>query len=149
VELRSFKLRLGDGHVRIVPKTDAAGCPFAGPGVDLFGEAAEEAFRLAAPLLTAIDEFEPGVAVQSIAVDLDKPRLTATLHAEGRPRVVRIDAGPALTRLLAATPDLAAYLAHAAARALLARGGGVDGPHVGGEAEAMSEGASVGLARGQ
>jgi hypothetical protein len=123
VELRSFKLRLAEGHVRIVPRTDAAGCPFAGPGVDLFAEAAQEAFHLAAPLLKALDEFEPGVAVRSLAVDLEKPRLTATLHAEGRPRVVRIDAGPALTRLLAATPDLAAHLADAAARTLLGRGG--------------------------
>ena len=121
MHLRSFKLRLADGHVRIVPGTDAAGCPFAGPGVDLFDAAAEEAFRLAAPLLAALTAFEPGVAVRSLAVDLDRPRLTATLHAEGRPRVVRIDAGPALSRLLDETPALVAYLAGAAGRALAAR----------------------------
>ena len=119
--LRSFKLRLADGHVRIVPRTDAAGCAFAGPGVDLLGEPAAEAFRLAAPLLTALATFEPGIAVRSLAVDLDRPRLTATLHAEGRPRVVRIDAGPALTRLLDETPALIAYLSEAAARALATR----------------------------
>jgi hypothetical protein len=86
--------------------------------------------------------------VRSIAVDLDKPRLTATLHAEGRPRVVRIDAGPALTRLLAATPDVAAYLAHATRHALAAREGSVDGPRVGGEGEATGQGAGAGPARG-
>jgi hypothetical protein len=123
MHLRSFKLRLADRHVRIVPKTDATGCPFAGPGVDLFDEAAAEAFRLAAPLLATLAEFEPGIAVRSLAVDLERPRLTATLHAEGRPRVVRIDAGPALTRLLDETPALAAYLAEAAGHALIVREG--------------------------
>jgi hypothetical protein len=124
VHLRSFKLRLADGHVRIVPGTDAAGCPFGGPGVDLLGAAADEAFRLAAPLLASLAEIEPGISVRSIAVDLDRPRLTATLHAEGRPRVVRIDEGPTLTRLLAGTGPLATYLIQAAARALAAREGG-------------------------
>ena len=121
MRLRSFKLRFADGHVRIVPETDAAGCPFAGPGVDLFAGAAEEAFRLAAPLLAALAEIEPGIAVRSLAVDLDRPRLTATLHAEGRPRVVRIDAGPALVRLLTRMDALTSYLAEAAGRALIAR----------------------------
>jgi hypothetical protein len=127
VRIRSFKLRLADGHVRIVPNTDPAGCPFAGPGVDLLAEAATEAFRSAAPLLSALAELEPGIAVRSLAVDLDKPRLTATLHAEGRPRVVRIDAGPALTRLLAAARPLESYLTEAARRALVARGEGASG----------------------
>jgi len=121
VHLRSFKLRFADGHVRIVPETDAAGCPFAGPGVDLFGEAAEHAFQLAAPLLATLATFEPGISVRSLAVDLERPRLTATLHAEGKPRVVRLDGGPALNRLLDETPDLVAYLTEAAARALVAR----------------------------
>lgn len=124
VTLRSFKLRLADRHVRIVPETDAAGCPFAGPGVDLFGEAADHAFHLAGPLLAALASFEPGIAVRSLAVDLERPRLTATLHAEGKPRVVRIEAGPALTRLLAAMPLLTAYLTEAAGRALVAREAG-------------------------
>jgi hypothetical protein len=123
VHLRSFKLRLADGHVRIVPETDAEGCPFAGPGVDLFGEEAARAFDLASPLLAVLATFEPGIAVRSLAIDLERPRLTATLHGVGKPRVVRIEAGPALDRLLAATPALAAYLAEAAARALLARRG--------------------------
>lgn len=118
MELRSFKLRLSDEHVRVVPKTDASGCPFAGPGVDLRGESAEEAFRAAAPLLSALAEFEPGIAVRSIAVDLERPRITATLHAEGRPRVVRIDEGPALHRLLRETPVVVACLVAAATRAL-------------------------------
>jgi hypothetical protein len=128
VLLRSFKLRLADGHVRIVPSTDAAGCPFAGPGVDLLGEAAQEAFRVAAPLLAVLADFEPGIAVRSLAVDLERPRLTATLHADGRPRVVRIEAGAALTRLLAETPALTAYLAGAAERALAAREAGATSP---------------------
>ncbi len=121
MHLRSFKLRIADGHVRIVPKTDAAGCPFAGSGVDLFDDAAQEAFRLATPLLATLAEFEPGVAVRSIAVDLERPRLTATLNTESGPRVVRIDAEPALERLLDETPALVTYLAAAAGLALIAR----------------------------
>ncbi len=124
MSLRSFKLRIADGHVRIVPALDAAGCPFGGPGVDLFGAAAEEAFRLAAPLLAALAAFEPGIAVRSLALDLEKPRLTATLHTDGKPRVVRLDAGPALNRLLETTPALAAYLDEAAAGAVAARDAG-------------------------
>lgn len=135
MRIRSFKLRLADGHVRIVPATDATGCPFAGPGVDLFAGAAGEAFRLAGPLLAALAEIEPGIAVRSLAVDLEKPRLTATLHAEGRPRVVRIDAGPALTRLLATTDALASYLTGAVERALLARGGSAGNPGAPGSAD--------------
>jgi hypothetical protein len=123
VRLRSFKLRLADAHARVVPETDAAGCPFSGPGVDLRGAAAEEAFRLATPLFARLAEIEPGIAIRSLALDLEKPRLTATLHAEGRPRVVRIEAGPALTRLLRETDALIAYLGEAAARALAAREG--------------------------
>jgi hypothetical protein len=121
VRLRSFKLRLADEHVRIVPATDAAGCPFAGPGVDLRGEPAKDAQRLAAPLFAALAIFEPGITVRSVAVDLERPRLTATLHAEGRPRVVRIEAGPALTLLLGEASGLVSYLADAATRALRAR----------------------------
>src|SRR5689334_17085046 len=104
VELRSFKLRLADGHVRIVPRTDGQGCPFSGPGVDLRDDDAAEALRAGAALVDALTAIEPGVVVRSIAVDLERPRVTATLDAihpaaNGRPRVVRLDEGPALRRL--------------------------------------------------
>lgn len=124
--LRSFKLRLADGHARVVPKTDARGCPFSGPGVDLRGEAAAEAFAAAAPLVDALGSFEPGVVVRSIAVDLERPRVTATLDpltpaADPRPRVVRVDGGAALNRLVAASAAAIAVLAVLAERALAAR----------------------------
>jgi len=123
VELRSFKLRLGDTHARVVPRTDAAGCPFSGPGVDLRGAEAEAAFRAAAPLIAALGAVEPGVVVRSIAVDLERPRVTATLDptvpaADPRARVVRIDEGPLLHGLLDASAAVVAYLAIAAAAAL-------------------------------
>ncbi len=126
MELRSFKLRLRDTHVRVVPKTDALGCPFSGPGVDLFGAEATLAIRLAAPLLDALVAFEPGVVVRSIAVDLERPRVTATLDptvpdASPRARVVRLDDGPMLRRLVALTDPVIAYLIQAAARCLAAR----------------------------
>jgi hypothetical protein len=127
VELRSFKLRVRDTHVRVVPKTDALGCPFAGPGADLFGADAEEAFRLAEPLLSALVAFEPGVVVRSLAVDLERPRVTATLDptvpdADPRARVVRLDDGPMLRGLVRAADPLIAYLIQAAARCIAARG---------------------------
>jgi hypothetical protein len=128
VELRSFKLRLADKHARVVPRTDARGCPFSGPGVDLRGEEAEEAFRAAAPLIAVLAEAEPGIRVRSIALDLERPRVTATLDPttpgnDPRPRVVRLDDGPLLRRCLDASAAATAVLAAAAARALARREG--------------------------
>ena len=133
MELRSFKLRLRDAHVRVVPKTDAAGCPFSGPGADLFGADAAGAFRAAGPLLDALIAVEPGVVVRSIAVDLERPRVTATLDptvpdADPRARVVRLDEGPMLHRLLRAAEPVIDYLVLAAARTLAARGPAPEDP---------------------
>ncbi len=116
MRLRSFKLRLVDRHVRIVTEGGPSGL-----GVDLLGADADEAFRLAEPLLAALSLFEPGIRVRSLSVDLEKPKLTATLHADGRPRVVRLDPGPALTRVLDELPALATHLIEAAGHALATR----------------------------
>lgn len=128
MELRSFKLRLADEHARVVPRTDARGCPFSGPGVDLRGADAEAAFRAAAPLLSLLAEAEPGIAVRSIAVDFERPRVTATLDpttpaADARPRVVRLDDGPLLRRAIDASAAATEVLSAAAARALARREG--------------------------
>jgi hypothetical protein len=126
VELSSFKLRIADGHVRVVPKTDACGCPFSGPGVDLRGEEAARAFAAAAPLVAALMEVEPGIVVRSIAVDLSRPRVTATLDPgapgmETRPRVVRVDDGPLLHRLIDASGPVVQMLSETAAHTLARR----------------------------
>jgi hypothetical protein len=139
VRLRSFKLRLADAHVRIVPLTDAAGCPFSGPGVDLRGDAAARALALAAPLIAALHDAEPGVRVRSLAVDLERPRVTATLDPAAAPgaggspgpalapadslraRVVRLDDGALLRRLIEASGPICDHLARAAAEALARR----------------------------
>lgn len=126
MQLRSFKLRLVDGHARVVPMTDARGCPFSGPGVDLRGELAEAAFRAAAPLFAALAAIEPGIVVRSVAVDLERPRVTASLEpaspgADPRPRVVRVDEGPALRRLLATSTAVTALLTTAAEEAIARR----------------------------
>lgn len=126
MQLRSFKLRLIDGHVRVVPMTDARGCPFSGPGVDLRGEPAAAAFRAAAPLFAALAAIEPGIVVRSVAVDLERPRVTASLEpaspgTEQRPRVVRVDEGPALQRLLATSSAVTALLTTSAEEALARR----------------------------
>jgi hypothetical protein len=113
VRVASFKLRFFAQHVRVVPATDSRGCPFAGPGVDLFGEAAAEAFALAAPILGWLVAREP-VTMRTLGVDLVKRRLLGTAETPGeRPRVIAIDdrtdptsvaalldlAGPLVTRL--------------------------------------------------
>jgi len=124
--LRSFKLRIADGHARAVPKTDARGCPFSGPGVDLRGVEAQAAFDAAKPLFDALLEVEPGVTLRSLSVDFERPRVLCTLEptvpaADRRPRVVRIDDGPLLQRLLRKTEAVEAVLCKASARALAAR----------------------------
>jgi len=126
VRLRSFKIRVEDIHVRVVPATDASGCPFSGPGVDLRGPSAEEAIRRAEPLFEALRSFEPGIVIRSLSVDLEKDRLLATLQpttpdADERPRVVRIDGGPAMQSLMPLARSLAEALAELAKPVLAAR----------------------------
>jgi hypothetical protein len=112
--------------------------------VDLRGEDAARAFAAAAPLIAALAEAEPGVVVRSIAVDLSRPRVTATLDpcappitptpthptlehatqpADARPRVVRVDESPLLHRLLDASGPAVEMLSTAAAQALARRQG--------------------------
>jgi hypothetical protein len=75
----------------VVPATDAEGCPFAGPGVDLFGASAEEAFALARPILGWLEAREP-VAMRTLGIDLVKRRFLGTAEVPGtRPRVIAID----------------------------------------------------------
>jgi hypothetical protein len=126
VSLRSFKLRFADEHVRVVPKTDAAGCAFSGPGVDLRGADARAALAAAEPLLRVLAEFEPGIKVRSLSIDLERPRALASLEpattSDGRPRAVRIDAGAAMQRLVSAAAPLLRLLEARASEALAARG---------------------------
>ena len=91
VSVASFKLRFFAEHVRVVPATDAQGCPFAGPGVDLFGQDAREAFALARPILGWLEAREP-VTMRTLGVDLRKRRFLGTAEDPGnRPRVIAID----------------------------------------------------------
>jgi hypothetical protein len=124
--LRSFKLRIADCHVRIVPAKDERGCPFSGPGVDLRGEEALCAIEAAEPIARALRALEPGIVIRSVSIDLERPRLLATLapttpEADPRPRVVRIDDGPALRAILEASGPLQRLLLEAAYRAIAAR----------------------------
>lgn len=125
--LRSFKLHFVERRVRIVPARDASGAVFSGPGVDLVGDDARAALVLAAPLVTSVSAFEPGVSVRSISVDLEAPRLLASLEptapgADPRPRAVRL-AEPALVdRVLDGAGALVRYLGERAGDALGRRG---------------------------
>src|SRR5262245_10226699 len=116
LKLRSFKIRVADGHIRIVPETDSAGCPFSGPGVDLRGPRAQHAIAAAEPILQVLRDIEPGVIIRSIAVDLVRPRVTATLDpaapvSDARPRVIRIDEGMWLRVLVDKSRPLCEMLA--------------------------------------
>lgn len=123
--VRSFKLRFRDRHVRIVPATDAGGCPFSGPGVDLLGPAALRAFELAEPMLGWLRAREPGIALRSLSVDVPRGRVLVSFEdahgTSGKPMVLRVDAPESGELLDAATP-LVEHLALQAAEALARRG---------------------------
>ena len=112
--LASYKLRFHEDHVRAVPARDEAGCPFAGPGVDLRGDEARALFALATPFRQWLEAREPGVTLRSLSVDRAAQRVLITLEpdqraADQRPRVVRIDP-PHADELLAAAAPLEAAL---------------------------------------
>jgi hypothetical protein len=110
--LASYKLRFHEDHVRAVPAKDEAGCPFAGPGVDLRGDDARALFVLAAPFRDWLEAREPGVTLRSLSVDLLAHRVLITLEpmaADQRPRVVRIDP-PHAGELIEAAATLEAAL---------------------------------------
>lgn len=121
MKLRSFKLQFQERRARVVPLEGPGGCPFSGPGVDRLGEAFEELRALAAPLLWELEGLEPGIQVRSLSMDLERGRLLATLEAEGRPRVIRIENPYIIERLLGQSEGLLAALARGAQEALGAR----------------------------
>lgn len=120
--LASYKLRFHDEHVRAVPARDAAGCVFAGPGVDLRGDAARAVLTLAAPFLAWLEAHEPGAVVRALSVDLAKRRVLMTLEGGPavRPRVIRIDP-PHSDALLREVAPLEAALSAACAEILSRR----------------------------
>lgn len=121
--LASYKLRFFDRHVRAVPTHDNAGCPFAGPGVDLRGEAADAVLALAAPLRAWLEAREPGIVLRSLSVDVAKLRVLVTLEQPGdRPRVLRFDP-PSSTALLEQGNPLATEIERACRAALARRAG--------------------------
>jgi len=127
--LASYKLRFHEARIRAVPARDEAGCPFAGPGVDLAGDEARALFALAAPFLEWLEAREPGVTLRSLSVDRAAQRVLITLEPmtdEQRPRVVRIDP-PHADELLSAAAPLEAALAARCMQKLRGRSGGARG----------------------
>ena len=121
----SFKLQIAEGRARIVPARDASGCPFSGPGVDLLGDDAREAFALAAPVLAWLEAREP-VRVRSLSLDVARGRLLVTVEGPGRPRVVKIDPGVdagASAEIVALAGPLLRRLGELAARNIAKRSG--------------------------
>lgn len=121
MRLSSYKLRFRDRHVRVLPSTNADGSRFDGPGVDLRGPSAEEAFVRAASVLAWLEARERGMTVRSLLVDLDTRRVIVTFEAiAGRPIVVRIDAADA-TELFDRARTLTEWLAIQAEKRVAAR----------------------------
>ena len=122
--LVSYKLRFHESRVRAVPARDLAGCPFAGPGVDLSGAEASAILDEAGPFRVWLEAREPGVVLRSLSVDMASRRVLITLEpmaAEQRPRVVRLDP-PMSEELLAAAGMLEAALSEACTEKLRRRG---------------------------
>ena len=88
--IASFKLHFVGPRVRIVPRLDPSGCPFAGPGIDLVGAEAAAAIALAQPVVAWLQALEH-VRLRTLSLDVDRARLLVTVEAEPRPRVIRID----------------------------------------------------------
>lgn len=122
--IRSFKLRYRDRHVRIVPKRDLAGRPFAGPGVDVHGAEAARVFELAAPMEAWLRAREPGLKLRSLSADLDAGRVLVSFDdphgVNDKPVALRIVAPDSSALLDAAKPLLEALVA-LATNALRAR----------------------------
>ncbi len=109
--------------MRALPARDEAGCPFAGPGVDLRGAEALSILALAAPFRLWLEAREPGVTLRSLSVDLASHRVLITLEPmtpEQRPRVVRVDP-PHSQELLSSTKALEAALGNACVEKLRRR----------------------------
>jgi hypothetical protein len=124
LSLASYKLRFHEDHVRAAPARDEAGCPFAGPGVDLRGDEARAILAMAGPFRVWLEAREPGVVLRSLSVDRAAQRVLITLEPmtpDQRPRVVRIDP-PHADELLAAAASLEEALARICLAKLRARG---------------------------
>lgn len=95
LELASYKIRIRERHVRAVPRTDADGSPFGGPGVDVRGAEADAILTAAAPITRWLDALEPGVAVRSISVRLSPLRVLVSVDSittlDPRPRALRFE----------------------------------------------------------
>lgn len=117
MRLSSFKLRFQDTHVRIVPETDAEGCPFAGPGVDLRGDDARLVLGAASEIVKWFTDREPGAHLRTFSMDLHTGRALATVRELPRPRVIESRGDPELRAAAEAlAPMLCVYAAAALAR---------------------------------
>ena len=125
LSIASFKLRFVARHVRVVPATDAEGCGFEGPGVDILGQDALDVFALAQPILDWLEAREAGT-VRTLGVDLRKRRFLGTAESPGnRPRVIAIDErtdAASVAALLALISPVVSRLAELAAARIEARG---------------------------
>ena len=103
-ELRSFKLRFLDEHVRIMPAR------FDGPGVDVRGAEARRCFELAKDMIAWLVARQPSVKLRALSVDFPTQRILVSFedaHATGvraRPMVLRIDPPESIELLELAKP---------------------------------------------
>lgn len=114
-----------------MPRTDAQGCPFGGPGVDLRGDDARAIIAAAAPVVRWLDEREPGVRVRSISIRVSPPRALVSCASitpsDPRPRALRFEP-PFAEELRAAARGAEALIEEACRRALARRTARQDDP---------------------
>ena len=116
--IASFKLHFVERRARVV----LAGAAPGTPGVDLVGADAARALALAAPVLAWFEAREPGVVVRSLSWDARASRVLATLAADPKPRVLRVDGADAAD-IVAGAPRLLELLERLAREKLAARPG--------------------------
>jgi hypothetical protein len=95
LEIESFKLRLRDTHVRVLPRS-VQGQRFSGPGIDLLGSDATSVFEAAEGFVQWAKARDSTCDVRSVSVQMAPQRITISLAdvhgtAHGKPQVIRID----------------------------------------------------------
>jgi hypothetical protein len=124
VKLVSYKLRFHDHHVRMTISHDAHGLPYRGPGLDLRGEPAVEAFALAHHAHKWLLIFEPDTLLRALSMDLTISRAIVSYVRKSQPERVcatRLQNHPMVDQLNQQSEHLHSYLRDQAASLLVRR----------------------------
>lgn len=85
LSIRSWKALFVEHRIRIVPRLDAEGRPFSGPGADVLGDEARSLLAALAPVVDWFAARDPGAAVRSVSFDFELGRALCTLRYQASP----------------------------------------------------------------